>query len=333
MLTRRVAASSVAGFCVLALAAVAWLFPRLDRSCACEADAGMEWVSPGGTALFVAQRFSPPAAFAVQHMLAALPASWVIVMVAAPLLRADVFGALGAPLCNGRLQLWEMAAESHDLSRVCPQRRAGPPGFWRELQRVSSPEPPPWRAAMQLRDPRHLRRPARPVGWWGGWWLANDAQTAPETLAAIPTERYLTFQPDGLLCGPTTSQQLRAYDAYDYVGAPWRGGAGGNGGFSLRSRSVMQRVVDRFPYRDRAAARENFPALAEDVYFSSHVADVGGRLPPLDVAATFSVETVFFPSPLAVHKPWLHLPPANLSALVSSCAVLAPMMRFEGVAV
>jgi hypothetical protein len=252
-------------------------------------------------------------------------------MIATPSLRADIFGALSAPLCSSRLQLWEMASDSHDLSRVCPQRRtAGHPGAWRVLQHISSrrQEPPDERAAPQLRGPK-----PPPATWWMGWWLANDAQTAPETLAAIPTERYLTFQADGLLCGPTTSQQLRAYDAYHYVGAPWRGEAGGNGGFSLRSRSIMQRIIDRFPYRDRAAARENFPALSEDVYFSSRVAEVGGRLPPLEVAATFSVETVFYPTPLAVHKPWLHLPPANISALVSSCAVLAEMMRLEGIAV
>jgi hypothetical protein len=276
----------------------------------------MEWAAPDGTALFVASHFSAPAAFANKHMLAVLPASWIVLLISAPSLRADVFGALSAPLCNGRLQLWEMAAESHDLSRVCPQHRAGHPGSWRELQRVSSPEPPGRAAAHG----------------WGGWWLANDAQTAPETLAAIPTERYLTFQADGLLCGPTTLQQLRAYDAYDFVGAPWRGEAGGNGGCSLRSRAVMRRVVDRFPYRDRSAAREKIPDFPEDLYFSAHVAEVGGRLPPLEVAATFSVETVFYPTPIAVHKPWLHLPRANISALASNCAVLDTIMRFEEIA-
>ena len=317
----------VVGVCVLALVAVAWLVPRLNGAsitCTCEARADAEWASPEGTALFVASQFSAPAAFALQHMLAVLPASWVIVMLAPPSLRADVFGALSASLCEGKLQIYEMAADSHDLSRVCPQQRRSGRSAWRELRHISSQEPPGRAAAPH----------APPAQWWRGWWLANDAQTAPETLAAIPTERYLTFQADGLLCGPTTSQQLRAYYDYDYVGAPWRGEAGGNGGFSLRSRSVMQRIIDRFPYRDRrATAQENFPALSEDVYFSSHVAEVGGRLPPLEVAATFSVETVFYPTPLAVHKPWLYLPPANVTALVANCAVLTSIMRLEDFAV
>ena len=298
-------------------------------ACPCTASSDEPWAEPAGTGLLVETRFSPQVDFAVHHMLSALPASWVFVLIATPALRSSIFASLSGEICAGKVHAWEMASGSHGLTRVCPRRRSmyGSGIFqaaaavpWREIRHVPQALPR-WHHAMQLRDPRTRQRP-----WASGWWLSNDVQVAPETLATIPTERYLTFQPDGLLCGPTSAEQLSAYDSYDFVGAPWRGwtgNVGGNGGLSLRTRSVMLRIIDRFPYDNSN----------EDFFLSSRVTAVGGKLPPLDVAMAFSVETRFYPSPLAVHKPWMHLPKNLTAILVANCPVLVKILRFENITI
>ena len=143
--------------------------------------------------------------------------------------------------------------------------------------------------------------------WVVGYAFANEVQVHPVTLAAIPTERYLVFQPDGMLCGPTSAAALDVYAPYAYVGAPFawdhdlsRGEApaGGNGGFSLRSRSVMWAVVSRFGGAFRGDDTH------EDFFFTEYVPRVGAALPPARLAWAFSVETMYAGPPLGMHKPW-----------------------------
>jgi len=64
----------------------------------------------------------------------------------------------------------------------------------------------------------------------------NSLLSSREFYERIPTETMLIFQTDALIVNPS---RLREFLEYDYVGAPWRNGAVGNGGLSLRKKSKM----------------------------------------------------------------------------------------------
>lgn len=106
----------------------------------------------------------------------------------------------------------------------------------------------------------------------------------------VVAERVLIFQTDALLCRCGVEE----FDAYDYVGAPWRLdlrwthgvpwlAQSGNGGLSLRTKSAALAMLDAIEYSR---------GEAEDMFFVEHTSRVGGRLAPRHVAASFSVEAV-----------------------------------------
>lgn len=99
----------------------------------------------------------------------------------------------------------------------------------------------------------------------------------------IPFDKVLIFQADsGLL-----RNGIEEFLEYDYVGAPFQfQDHGGNGGLSLRTKSVMLEVIKQFPYDVSVHGNE-------DVYFSNHVEKVGGKLAPREVCEKFSVESIF----------------------------------------
>ena len=109
----------------------------------------------------------------------------------------------------------------------------------------------------------------------------------------IPTETLLIFQTDTLILEPS---QLQDFLSYDYVGAPWKSGHVGNGGFSLRKKSKMLAII----------AAVNPFHVNEDVYFSMQKV-VPMNKPRFQEAQRFAVETVFHPSPFGIHAPWKHL--------------------------
>ena len=103
----------------------------------------------------------------------------------------------------------------------------------------------------------------------------------------VPTSHVLIFQWDGYV------KNWRAWSndwlQYDYIGAPWGFPDGhnvGNGGFSLRSRRLMEIVatdpaIKRHHPEDRRICRDYRPHL-EQVH--------GIRFAPEDVARRFSIE-------------------------------------------
>ena len=138
----------------------------------------------------------PRLLFAAEHMLASLPADWLVLLIVERAARAAVAASPLAPaLCAGKLQLWELAADSFDLRRVCPRGApAGGADAWAEVAVLAAEG-----ALAPLPGFLHASQ------WAAGRPFANEVQVAPVTLAAIPTERYLVFQPDGVLCGPTSA--------------------------------------------------------------------------------------------------------------------------------
>ncbi|CAF3429107.1 unnamed protein product [Rotaria sp. Silwood1] len=97
--------------------------------------------------------------------------------------------------------------------------------------------------------------------------------------------------------------KITDYLQYDYVGAPWPLNPqlpvlGGNGAFSLRSRSKTIKLLQNMTFPAGAG-------IPEDVWFSRHLPSIA-VLPPRNIARTFSVEGVYYENPMALHKIWLN---------------------------
>lgn len=106
----------------------------------------------------------------------------------------------------------------------------------------------------------------------------------------IETDFALVVQYDGYVL---SGRRWRAeFHGYDYIGAPWSRGGVGNGGFSLRSKKLMQalrdpRIADLVP--EDVAICETYRGLLEKEY--------GIRFAPVALAAQFSFETLPPPEP------------------------------------
>ena len=254
-------------------------------------------------------------------MLESLPPNWVVVSIVARAARGAYADALHSAVCAGRVRLWELG--DYSLTRVCPPASINASTWADEA----------WKVLQHLVAEGALAPPAGFVGqhqWVTGWPFANEVQAHPLTLATIPTERYIVFQPDGMLCGPTTAAALDAFAPYAYVGAPWpwENGpvVGGNGGFSWRNKTIILRIVREFG--------GTWNNEHEDGWFGSRVMRVGGTLPSPEVAGTWSAELIYSAPPLGFHKPWGHiadLGAENFSRLVRECAVLPRVMALLNV--
>jgi hypothetical protein len=119
----------------------------------------------------------------------------------------------------------------------------------------------------------------------------NKLLMSPEFWQLFAEERLLIFQSDALLVGANIAE----FEAYDYIGAP----CGrfdeqyiANGGLSLRSRRAMLQCLAQFRARD---------GIAEDVFFTESARRAGARLPDLDTASRFAVESLYTAHPVGVH--------------------------------
>jgi len=121
----------------------------------------------------------------------------------------------------------------------------------------------------------------------------------------IPTETFLTFQLDTLI---SAKYKNYIYDfiEYDYVGAPcgiitsytetYIGNYIGNGGLSLRKKSVILNTIKNDLYNNRY----NFN---EDVFFSLNITN----RPTFKKATLFSVEGFFSEKSFGIHKCYMFL--------------------------
>lgn len=134
-----------------------------------------------------------------------------------------------------------------------------------------------------------------------------------------PAGHVLMFQADSIVC---TSANIRVDDflEYDFVGAPIDvpkdppngHGEGYNGGFSLRNRTMILDIVNKFSWQaekdagtiSQAPCVTQEPCLKfEDQWFYHKMKEIpGARLPTKEVASTFAVETVWYDTPLGYHQ-------------------------------
>jgi hypothetical protein len=114
----------------------------------------------------------------------------------------------------------------------------------------------------------------------------------------IHCNNILIFQMDTLLRKPISKEFME----YDYVGAPWtwehKGwwrGKVGNGGLSFRKKDKMLKIIQTYKYNGGN----------EDGYFSNNSYNLKYNLPDFETASAFSVETVFHPDPIGLHRPYV----------------------------
>jgi hypothetical protein len=129
-------------------------------------------------------------------------------------------------------------------------------------------------------------------------------------------EKILIYQEDSIIYRKNINDFLE----WDYIGAPWPAKQNdapilvGNGGFSLRSKSVMLRVIESISIMDTVPNSStlgymkstNSTVMPEDVYFTLNIQRLGlGRVAPVSIASSFSTETIYNPSSLGGHNFWL----------------------------
>jgi hypothetical protein len=113
-------------------------------------------------------------------------------------------------------------------------------------------------------------------------------------------EKILIYQEDSCIFNNNISDFLD----YDYIGAPWLTNYEtntyhvGNGGLSLRSKSIMLQIIDKFKGYS-----------PEDLFFTKNMLDHNiGKLADYETAKRFSIENIYYDGkdgPFAGHNFWL----------------------------
>lgn len=131
----------------------------------------------------------------------------------------------------------------------------------------------------------------------------RDLRKNSKFWAGLAGDMLLCFETDTLLRRPGVEPFLD----YDYVGAPWNRKQAvsdvvrvGNGGLSLRRRRTMI---------DMCLRGKTHAIPSEDTYFSIqlHLHRDELNLPSVEVARQFAVESLYYPDPVGLHKPWNYL--------------------------
>lgn len=128
-------------------------------------------------------------------------------------------------------------------------------------------------------------------------------------------EKILIYQEDSIIFKDNIEDFLH----FDYIGAPWpenqndnRTGVG-NGGISLRSKSIMKQIINKISISDTVFnsdtkkyikdTNSSFPP--EDVYFSKNMEDFNiGLLADRNSASNFSTESILNNNSFAGHNFW-----------------------------
>lgn len=124
-----------------------------------------------------------------------------------------------------------------------------------------------------------------------------------------PAEHVLLFQADAIVCA-NAPIKVDDFLEYDFVGAPidpnlGRRDEGMNGGFSLRNRSATLDIVNKYSWKKEYETAEDpsDPKVRyEDQWFNKKFKDLGMKMPDLETASKFSVESIWYDRPVGYHK-------------------------------
>jgi len=145
----------------------------------------------------------------------------------------------------------------------------------------------------------------------------QDLLLTDEYYDMIPTETFLMFQTDSIICR-RDKELINEFLQYDYVGAPWTNGEIGNCGLSLQKKSAILEKIKQCPYYD-----------PWDIFIgnSNHCGNL--NYPSFDMAKRFSVEQVMSPASFGIHKPWNALNADDLQQLVQRCDGLDTLIELN----
>lgn len=135
----------------------------------------------------------------------------------------------------------------------------------------------------------------------------NKILVSKEFWESMP-EKVLIFQHDSMLL----RKGIEDFLDYDYIGAPILDTGCFNGGLSLRSRDMMLKVIEKIPY---VMEPNPYRILHEDMYFSAGIRELGGKLPDVETASLFSVETIFCLGSIGYHAIDKHLSPEQCNLI------------------
>jgi len=149
----------------------------------------------------------------------------------------------------------------------------------------------------------------------------NSYITSLDFWNQLDGEKILIHQEDSLIFKNNIDDFLQ----FDYIGAPWihhpKNYQVGNGGFSLRSKSIMIKIIQSiclekdtmnnyvkskkfFKYNMRNCS--DLTMLPEDVYFSKNMVELKiGLVADLESASKFSTETILNTNSFGGHQFWL----------------------------
>jgi hypothetical protein len=143
-------------------------------------------------------------------------------------------------------------------------------------------------------------------------------------------EKILIYQEDSLIF----KYNINDFIDYDYIGAPFLKNADdtpncvGNGGLSLRTKTIMLDIISKFPFDQCDFNSSTLQYMKnvglhyppEDVYFSKCMQEnFIGLVADWDIASEFSSEAVYNPNSLGGHKFWISNPNWKLKLKKTFC--------------
>jgi len=147
----------------------------------------------------------------------------------------------------------------------------------------------------------------------------NNLLVSADFYNNIPTETFLIFQTDTLICNHY-KDLINDFIKYDYSGAPWiRANMVGNGGLSLRRKSKMLEIIKNCEYKNEP----------EDVYFSKGCKNIIINKPYYKDAMKFSVEAMYNNISFGIHKPWESLTETQLNNKNKFCNGLDKLIELN----
>jgi len=144
----------------------------------------------------------------------------------------------------------------------------------------------------------------------------NKFLTSSSFWTMLRGEKILIYQEDSIIF----HDNIVPFIKYDYIGAPFpiyqndTPNSVGNGGFSLRSKSIMIKIINTVSVKKTTFNSSTLSYMddmqltfpPEDIYFSKNIQDLGiGLVADYDTASLFSSETVFNENSFGGHKFWI----------------------------
>jgi len=144
----------------------------------------------------------------------------------------------------------------------------------------------------------------------------NKFLTSKSFWSLFEGEKILIYQEDSIMF----HNNIQSFLQYDYIGAPFpkyqndTPNSVGNGGFSLRSKTIMMKILNTVSVKNTIFNTSTLEYMEkqklifppEDVYYSKNAQELGiGVVADYETASLFSSETVFNEKSLGGHKFWI----------------------------